>query len=162
MYSPLAIANYFINKSLATGEKLTPLKLLKLVYLSHGWYLGNTDKPLLGEAVEAWMYGPVIPSVYHAFKNYGRGQITELDYDYRLLTYPQIEDDRIQKFLDRIWDIYGKWTGNQLSTLTHEKDSPWYKAWNDRGSSNEKNKIIPNNDIRDFYYAQLKANKTIA
>jgi hypothetical protein len=32
-----AIANYFIDKALEDDRELTPMKLIKLVYLAHGW-----------------------------------------------------------------------------------------------------------------------------
>ena len=79
MKTALEIANYFIEKSLDSGVDLTPMKLNKLVYIAHGWYLGLSDRPLIGEAAQAWKYGPVIPSIYHRFKAYGGAQITSLE-----------------------------------------------------------------------------------
>jgi uncharacterized phage-associated protein len=76
MYDAIAIANYFIEKSLATGKRLTPMQLVKLVYIAHGWYLARTGKPLLADAVQAWQFGPVIPTLYHEFKQFRDGQIT--------------------------------------------------------------------------------------
>ena len=43
----------------------TPMHVLKLVYLCHGWCLGFTGEALINEPVEAWTYGPVVPTVYH-------------------------------------------------------------------------------------------------
>jgi uncharacterized phage-associated protein len=63
-YDPKAIANYFIARAAADGKRLTPLQLIKLVYIAHGWYLGLTGEPLINEPPEAWQYGPVIPSLY--------------------------------------------------------------------------------------------------
>ena len=34
---------------------------IKLVYLCHGWMLGIYGRSLIGEPVEAWRYGPVVP-----------------------------------------------------------------------------------------------------
>jgi len=53
------------------------MQLIKLVYIAHGWTLGLYNQPLIGKQVEAWTYGPVIPSVYHDFKHYGRDPITQ-------------------------------------------------------------------------------------
>ncbi|RYE90398.1 MAG: DUF4065 domain-containing protein [Cytophagaceae bacterium] len=77
-YDAVAIANYFIQKSLDTGVEVTPMKLLKLVYISHGWSLALLNEPLINEAVEAWTYGPVIPSLYQELKEYGRERVTKL------------------------------------------------------------------------------------
>ena len=43
----------------------TPMHVIKLVYLAHGWMLGFTSRALINEAVEAWTYGPVVPSTYY-------------------------------------------------------------------------------------------------
>jgi uncharacterized phage-associated protein len=41
-YPAEAIANYFIGKSITNPKtSLTPLKLIKLVYVAHGWYLAH-------------------------------------------------------------------------------------------------------------------------
>ena len=80
MYSNIptvSVANYFIGKGIESGIEVTPMKLIKLVYVAHGWYLGNYQKPLIGEASEAWKYGPTIPSLYHSFKQLGNQKITK-------------------------------------------------------------------------------------
>ena len=71
-YDPIAVANFFIQKSIETGLEVTPMKLLKLVYIAHGWSLGLFGEPLIDEAVVAWTYGPVIPDLYKVLKDYGR------------------------------------------------------------------------------------------
>ena len=70
----LAIANYFIELAHKDKIDIRPLKLMKLVYIAHGYILALLDKPTVGaklEEVEAWQYGPVFPSVYYSFKQYG-------------------------------------------------------------------------------------------
>lgn len=47
------------------GEKLTNLKLQKLLYYQQGFHLAVFGIPLFNEDVEAWMYGPVVPDVYN-------------------------------------------------------------------------------------------------
>jgi len=54
----LAVANYLIGKAQSEGRSITPMQLIKLVYIAHGWTLGLYDQPLIGEQVEAWTYGP--------------------------------------------------------------------------------------------------------
>ena len=54
MYPSLVVSNFFINKSIEEGVELTPMKLLKLVYITHGWFLGYNDRPLIQEPLEAW------------------------------------------------------------------------------------------------------------
>lgn len=154
MYSPITIANYFIQKSIATGIELTPMKLVKLVYIAHGWYLGLTKgKGLINEAVIAWDYGPVIESLYHSFKRYGRSQITAQENIILGSNEGAPIDSSTQTFLDKIWQVYGGYSGLQLSALTHENNTPWHIIYQqNRG----KNTIIPNNLIQQHY--ESKAN----
>lgn len=76
----LAVANYLLELAKEKGMKLQPLKLMKLVYIAHGYMLALCNRSALNprfDRVEAWKYGPVIPSVYHSFKSYGHNPITE-------------------------------------------------------------------------------------
>ncbi|MFZ3184229.1 MAG: type II toxin-antitoxin system antitoxin SocA domain-containing protein, partial [Pseudomonas sp.] len=70
-----SVANYFIQKSFNSGIPLTSMKLIKLVYIAHGWHCGYFSQNLINDAVEAWKFGPVIPDLYRKVKWYGRGHI---------------------------------------------------------------------------------------
>src|ERR1700722_8483585 len=75
-YPATVIANEFIALASKAGSALSPLKLQKLVYFAHGWCLALTGRPLISDRVQAWQYGPVIPSIYHEFKYVGNGSIS--------------------------------------------------------------------------------------
>ncbi len=150
----ISVANYFVRKALNGGESLTPMKLVKLVYIAHGWRLGLYGEPLLGEAVEAWKYGPVVPSVYHRFKSYGDGPVTRQAYLWKegQMVIPEIEDDlELKEFLDRVWDVYRDFSALQLSTMTHQRDTPWDTIWRQRGGSETRGAIIPDQLIQEHY-----------
>ena len=81
MYQSLTISNYFIQKLHETGHPVTAMKLIKLVYIAHGWYLAlNEGKSLINEAIQAWKYGPVIHSLYHKLKKYYQHDILSIDF----------------------------------------------------------------------------------
>jgi len=158
METALATANFFVQKSQDTGVELSPMKLVKLVYLAHGWYLGIKGTPLIPESVQAWKYGPVVPSIYFTFKKYGDGQITQTEIDCGTMKFPTVTDNDTKAFMEVIWDVYGKThTGLQLSTLTHEKGSPWDITWNEKGEKNIKSVIIPNDIIKEYYQNRIKS-----
>ena len=141
MYDPKCIANLFLDLAERDGKSLTPMKLQKLVYFAHGWHLAITGKPLLDEVVEAWEYGPVISSLYREFKEFGPEKITR-----RARCAETIETEAFaRKLVERIWDIYGDYTGIQLSNLTHENDSPWTRTVEQ--SQQEYGKILKHLDI---------------
>ncbi len=160
MFNPISVANFFINKSFYEGVEMTPMKVLKLVYISHGWYMAITDKELITEQTEAWKYGPVIPSVYNVYKSYGRGDISSIDFsvleyktDYELL----IKDPNMSIFLNKIWDVYKGFSGIELSELTHQEGTPWYIVWNEKGGAVRSGAIIPNALIKEHYKKMLNS-----
>jgi uncharacterized phage-associated protein len=154
-YPAPTIANYFIRKAHEHGQTLTPMKLIKLVYLAHGWNLALQQQALIDEPIAAWRYGPVIASLYHQFKKFGNDGVTEYapssDHDL-------YNDSNTLALLDRIWEVYGKYTGVQLSTLTHEQDSPWDIAWNKQKGKDNYNHAISDQIIQDYYAEQAKIN----
>jgi len=133
LYSPKSVANYFLDLAKARGEQLTPMKLQKLVYYAVGWYAGHTDTQLIDEAIEAWQYGPVIPSLYHEFKRFGSGPITckAIDFvnGFEQRDSPHPEDPDLRRFLDNVWASYGQFTGIRLSEMTHASGAPWDVTW---------------------------------
>lgn len=137
-HSPKAIANFFLELAQASGDAITPMKLQKLVYYAHGWYVGFTGNPLINEPVEAWQYGPVISSLYQEFKKYGsspiRTKATDLDMTcFDMADVPVPEEESIRKFLVTVWNSYRKYTGITLSEMTHADGSPWAKTWQSGG-----------------------------
>ena len=101
----LAVANFFIEKSKASGVPVDPLKLQKLIYFAHGWHLAVTGEPLLDENVEAWPYGPVVPTVYHEFKKDGNSTIAgpATIFDGKEWVIPRITDPSALSVLEKVW-----------------------------------------------------------
>lgn len=158
LYDPKSIANYFISAAKAEGRVITPLQVIKLVYIAHGWHLGQTGQPLINEAPEAWQYGPVIPSLYHSLKEYGNGGVESL-VSTAVGTWPSIQwqiastpsDPGIVQFLQSVWMAYGKFSGIQLSNLTHQNGTPWHQTWEDRNGKNIRGTDIPTELITEHY-----------
>lgn len=155
VHPSIEIANYFIKKSLDTGVEVTPMKLLKLTYLAHGWHLGIFGTELIDEAVCAWKYGPVIESVYHRFKEYGSSRILELHSEDGAYPFPCDKDDYV--FLDEVWDAYKNFNGIELSAITHETNSPWDIVWNKQGGCSKSKAVIPNDLIRQYYMGKASS-----
>lgn len=152
---PVLVADYLIAN--AAGP-LTPLQVIKMVYIAHGYSLAILDAPLVGEAAEAWRYGPVMPSVYHSAKKYGGSKITELLYsgirtddadgmNSAKRFYEGLVPPRQRAILDGVLDAYGGFSGIELTSMTHVKGSPWMRCYK-RGAPERQ---IPNDVIRDHY-----------
>jgi uncharacterized phage-associated protein len=157
-YDALAIANYFLDLAKDHRKTLSPMKIQKLVYYAHGWNLAIANAPLINEAVEAWEYGPVIPSIYHAFKKFGSGPIREKGSTVEIvepesLTFrfvsPTVGDEETKGLLGTIWESYGDLTAIQLSNLTHELGSPWHTVYSQ--NVGRKGVDIPDSLIKDYF-----------
>ena len=132
------------------GEPTTPLHLVKLVYIAHGWTLGLLEHPLIRERVEAWKYGPVIPAVYHRYKPFGGSHI-----DLRAKSRrAEIPDDQ-RAVVEAVEEAYRRFTAIHLSALTHRKGSPWYITFHKYGQ----NAIIPNPLIQRYYAERVAAQR---
>lgn len=158
--SPLAIANYFIQKANDECLSMTPMKLLKLVYISHGWHLAVYNTPLIEEPILAWQYGPVVPSVYQQFKIYGNTNITDTGFIINAKREMQVPIPEKSKwdFLDKVWNVYKNFTGIELSAMTHRKNTPWDIIYN---SGHGENNIIPNSLIMDHYVNKISSNQSV-
>lgn len=162
-YSVKAIANAILEKSFRERQPITPLKLQKLLYYAHGYYSGAYGSPLIDEAFEAWQYGPVAPSIYHEFKEFGNEPITrlarELDWDLEgEVPVPAVHEPRVDKVVDYVWKTYAGLSGLALSEMTHRENSPWDKTM----KSNKfkiRNMDIPQEAIIE-YFAPLIKKKT--
>lgn len=141
-FSPDAIANYFLDRATEAGVEITPMKLQKLVYYAQGWHLAfdPEGRPLVSDKPQAWDFGPVFPSLYHEFKDFGnrpitRKAVTPVDDDGNLtFVEPSIDQEAKSKrynaefakaILDRVFDSYGKLPAVRLSEMTHVEGSPW-------------------------------------
>lgn len=122
MYSAEHIAQAFLQQADQQGCSISPMKLQKLVYYAHGWYLGITGEPLLNEAVEAWKYGPVIPSLYHAYKQFAGNPIV---LPATVLQMPLTFTEDVRALIDKIWQEYGHIDARKLSDMTHIPRGPW-------------------------------------
>jgi uncharacterized phage-associated protein len=170
-YPAKAAANAFVDIAAEHNQQLSPLKLQKLMFLAHGWHLAIANSPLIeDEFAEAWQYGPVFPSVYHEFKEFGSGAIENKAADFRFagnnnteveIFTPEIpkSDENTWKLIKKVWEVYSKYSGLGLSDLTHQAGTPWEKTWS--ASNGRKNADISNDLISAYYKALVVKNRKV-
>lgn len=141
----IMIAEYFLTK-----ESMTQKKLQKLVYYAYAWYIVsfnnnvNRIKNLLFiEKPEAWVHGPVFRTLYDAYRIYGWNNIPKVEKS-------SLKDKGLEKFLDSIWDVFGKYDGDELEVMTH-KETPWIKARNGISAIAPSTEKINKEDIYLYY-----------
>ena len=162
-YSPLTVANTFLDFAEEEGRRLTPLQLQKLVYLSHGWSLAIHHQDLIRYHVEAWKHGPVVPPLYYETRRYGADPV---DPPIDVNRNPFLSNNDPVQIPERdgqnvnvcrfVWNTYGHLTGTQLSELTHKKGTPWYIVWHEEGGKDKLGAVIPNPLIQTHYESLLK------
>lgn len=158
----IAIANYFIDKSKMDTKApcLTLLRLVKYVYIAHGFALAILNRTIIDkrfDVVEAWKFGPVIPSVYHTFKHNSNNPITSFGQiainetpDGRItFITPQINDAEIKNVLDFVWNRYSKMSTGALINTLHKEGTPWKFCYQEG-----KNMIIPD-EMTCVYYKEI-------
>ena len=148
----LSIANYFVDLAKKDKEDVKPLRLMKLVYIAHGYMLAILDRSVLDvrfDRVEAWKYGPVIPSVYHSFK-YFKNQainakavvaVNETEFE-----EPVLNDEDAKKICEFVWNKYKHMDDMELVKLLHKKGTPWQMVYVE-GENNE----IPDVFTKTYY-----------
>ena len=152
MYSPSQGANTVIRYSFQQEKPISPLKLQKLLYFLHGWFLAVYDQPLFSEEPEAWQFGPVFPDVYHDYKIFGSIPISKDNFEeYGTLSKGYIgEDDKFEGMLDEVWGLYAPYSALHLSDLTHRSGTPWSLA-RDRND-----RYLAQDEIRDHFKSLMK------
>lgn len=155
MYPTAAVANEFLELGEMEGIPISPMKLQKLVFFSHGWNLALYDRPLVNEQVECWEYGPVFPSLYRLVKHYGADAITgRIESGGRVPRLPLDAEEQTRSLIKTVWDSYKQHSAIKLSNMTHIPDSPWSRR---RRHYEEKlmevpiGTDIPEESIRDYY-----------
>jgi uncharacterized phage-associated protein len=165
-HTAAAIANLFLDLAKQSGksEGMTPMKVQKLVFFAHGWHLAIKGQPLINEQVEAWKFGPVVPSLYRDLKAFGSGDVTckIVRHGKGLFsgtrTCPTVPDSdaSTREHVSDVWTVYSPFTGVQLSNITHYPGSPWSQVMKQYDGNPPKGTDIPSNVIRD-YFASLSS-----
>lgn len=144
------IINWFLSK-----KSMSPKKLQKMLYYAQSWTItlenekaDDIKNKLFKENFEAWVHGPVIPSVYHEYKKYGYTNI------------PQIEDtiefdEDIENILLQVFDVYGGYNGNELENITHQEE-PWQKARKGFSSLELCQNVISEKEMFKYYMKQAE------
>jgi uncharacterized phage-associated protein len=144
------LAKYIV----ALKGPLSHLKLQKLAYYVEAWHMVMMDDPLIEDDFQAWIHGPVCPSIWHYFKEQS---ILHSDLDFRASEKRSIKKEIENKLspeqVELISDVleeYGKRSAYYLECLTHEED-PWRNARKNKSADCPSNAVISKKAMRKFY-----------
>lgn len=145
-YKVLDIANELLRyaQNANGGELMSNMKLQKMLYYQQGFHLAMFDEPLFEEDIEAWMYGPVVPSVYDNYKIYKRNGIPcDEAAEFRF------KDPKEEALFNEVCKVYGKFSAIGLMNMTHG-EAPWKNTPTGEGN------VIDKNKMKSFFKSRLK------
>lgn len=144
------IANYFIWMANETGSFISNLKLQKLVYYAQAWYLALYGKPLFQEDFQSWIHGPVIPDLYHKYKNFGWRPIIED-------VHPPRISEEVLEFLSEVVEEYFSCEAYELERMTHV-EKPWNQARHGLPPDAPSSDVIEKEWMKEYYQARAEEN----
>jgi uncharacterized phage-associated protein len=137
-------------------DLITNKKLQKILYYIEAWSLVYHSS-VIDEDFEAWVHGPVVPSIYHHFKKFGYSPIqnkykkgetpssrwNELNGSLKL---KKDEMDLIVEVLNK----YGSLSSFELEKLSHS-ELPWLQARGEAGPFDACFNTIDKKIMKQYY-----------
>lgn len=143
MCTSLDVAAYILVKK----DRLTTVKLQKLVYYAQAWSLVWDEKPLFRDRIEAWASGPVVKRLYLAHR--GKYDVRRIKGgNARVLTKTQKDS------IDAVLKYYGNESTQWLVDLTH-KEGPWREARGGLSPGERGNNVITHEAMTEYYSGLL-------
>lgn len=150
-YDALEVSRHIINYSNDAGYGITNLKLQKLLYFVQAYFFIKKGKPCFRDSIEAWNFGPIVPSVYREYKRYGGFYVFSVEtyIDSLTLKRKKFEDNVIsvedKKLIDEVIDTFAEYSNSRLTDLVHGQ-TPWQEAYrSDHG------RVISANAMREYF-----------
>ena len=144
-YKSTDVANWFIYKFAESGDLVTHLKVQKLLYYAEAWSQVLHNRELIDGEFQAWAHGPVIPEVFHEFKQYGWNPLP-------VPTQSELPDfpSDVQDVLSQVLDSYGELPAKTLENMTHN-DAPWINAREGLDPEERCEKVMSKQEIKEFF-----------
>lgn len=148
------IVTHYINQK---GDSVSPKKLQKLLYYIDAWHYVHLGKPILEEDFQAWVHGPVLPSLYHELKQYGFNNLEVIAEEHdtvdreveAVIEKNGLTDEQLG-LIYSVLDTYGTMSSFQLEILSH-KEAPWLEARGETKPHESCKTKISKERMREFY-----------
>ncbi len=143
------VADYFLANADESCQPITNMALQKLLYYAQGFHLALQGEPLFRDEIEAWEYGPVVPSVYDRYSTCGRSAIPRPDSNG--LSAGNSLAPETREVLEVVQAVYGPISAWHLSRLTHA-EPPWSKTG--------RRQPIRHELLKEFFASVVEAGRT--
>lgn len=145
------VAHHVLAFSNEVEDPITNLKLQKLVYYVFAWYLANTGVALFKETFQAWIHGPVIPSLYNEFKHFSPQHIVHTA---QLSETNAYFSEKELQLINEILSVYMPYSAYELELMTHQ-ETPWIEARGECMPTDVCKNTISNDSIETFYKQRI-------
>lgn len=152
-HSAFRLIPHILKRVNESQSAVDPLKLQKLLYYIQAWSLVLREHPIFSEPLEAWVHGPVVPSVYRHYKGHSY-QVIYIPAD------PHSIGSEEAQVIDLVCETYGKKTGTFLENLTHSED-PWLQARSGLKSHQRSNRQISLKAMTRYYSKFLQSKQPL-
>lgn len=125
-------------------EYTSRLKLLKLLYYIQGYHLAMFNAPLFNDKMEAWLHGPVVPSVYKWVKDMTDEKLQNQAMDNEQIGALNLHPQQT-KLISEVLNIYNKYSAYGLRDKTHT-EMPWLSVY-----EKDKNNEITLDSLKNFF-----------
>lgn len=129
-------AKYVGLSLLSKGYSVSPLKLQKMLYYEQAWhmvFLGR-EHTLFADVPQAWVNGPVYPTIYALYKDKVPGMCDHLKVEdfgekdaqagFEVIARRLELSEKQAELVEAVINLYGSKTQNQLVFFTHS-EQPW-------------------------------------
>lgn len=159
-YQADSIAGYIINYCKEKNYVINNLKLQKLLYYAQAKSLVEKSHPLFEENIEKWKLGPVVPEIYHLYKNYGAKNIQSAEERLEIIfnknggfTFKKIDLEKIsaedKQILNQVIDKFAIFNPFELVNKTHDHEI--WKKDEEKIRDGENHIRYTNKEIREFF-----------
>lgn len=133
--------------------QMSTMKLQKLAYYSQAWNLVWVEEPLFEAEIQAWINGPVVYELFD--KHRGRFNVD---------SWPEGDPSNLtdaeRLTIDAVLDAYGKFSGQQLSALSHQED-PWVEAREGLTQTQNSSATVSLDRMQQYYSAVAAASDSV-
>lgn len=132
------IVKYVIVHETCAKRPISNLRLQKLLYFIQVYFIIKIKECCYDEIIEAWDFGPVIPTIFNTYKQY-------------LISDIKVEDKCIwvemekRLIINQILNMCSEYSTSQLVEIS-KKQNPWLEAY-----YNTKDKIITTEMIKEYF-----------
>ncbi len=159
---------------ISKGISVSPLKLQKLLYYQQAWHMVffGRDNQLFDSVPQAWVNGPVYPTIFHEYKSKVTGMCDHLKEEHFGIAPDSDINEAIKKLAaelnmsaeqiglaDSVIQIYGTKTQNQLILTTHS-ELPWCEAREGLMPYDRSEKEISLDTMHDYYKERHDRNRS--